>query len=97
MLSFIAQSASMPSLIFLDINMPRLNGKECLQWLKADARFSSIPIIICSTSKNPNDMQECAALGAHYYFTKPMRLKDWEAEVAFILQNFLYVENAKAG
>lgn len=65
-----------PSLIILDLNMPRLNGTETLRQLKKDDRFNNIPVIIFSTSINPLEKEKCMTLGAHSYITKPVSLKE---------------------
>ena len=65
-----------PSLIILDLNMPRLNGTETLRKLKTDERFNNIPVIIFSTSINPLEKEKCMLLGAHSYITKPISLKE---------------------
>ncbi len=62
---------SIPQLIILDLNMPRMNGTHTLSRLKEDARFHNIPVIIYSTSINPLEKEKCMALGAHSYITKP--------------------------
>mgnify|MGYP001314956207 CR=1 FL=1 len=65
-----------PSLIILDLNMPRLNGTETLRRLKKDDRFNNIPVIIFSTSINPLEKEKCMMLGAHSYITKPVSLQE---------------------
>lgn len=60
-----------PDVIFLDLNMPRKNGKECLVELRGDAKFASVPIIIYTTSLNQVDVAETKKNGASYFFRKP--------------------------
>ena len=61
----------LPRLIVLDLNMPRLNGRQTLQYIKNQPRFSEIAVMIYSTSLNPIERDECLALGAHSYIVKP--------------------------
>lgn len=65
-----------PDLIVLDLNMPRMSGTETLGRLKADDRFSGIPVIIYSTSINPYERHKCMELGAHSYVTKPISIEE---------------------
>jgi CheY-like chemotaxis protein len=65
------KSNPLPDIIFLDLNMPKMNGKECLKAIKADPAFQNIPVIILSTSINPTDRSETLALGATQFITKP--------------------------
>ncbi len=60
-----------PSYIFIDLNMPQLTGLDCLRILKGTPTLSDIPIIIYSTSSNPNDIDTCKRLGATAYIIKP--------------------------
>jgi CheY-like chemotaxis protein len=60
-----------PALILLDINLPMLSGLEALQRLKAEPKWRSIPTIIWTTSRNPEDVNKAYALGAASYFAKP--------------------------
>jgi two-component system response regulator len=60
-----------PDLILLDLNMPRLDGREALKLIKKDEYLKSIPIVILSTSTNMDDVNLCYKLGANSYFTKP--------------------------
>jgi CheY-like chemotaxis protein len=57
-------------LIFLDINMPRMDGIECLQQIKKNARLKNIPVIIYSTTSQENFVNKTLALGAISYLTK---------------------------
>ncbi len=63
-------------LIVLDLNMPILNGRETLQKLKEDGRFSAIPVVIYSTSVSEREKEECYRLGAIDYLVKPSNFSD---------------------
>lgn len=68
--------SSLPSLIVLDLNMPRMNGTQTLRNLKSDKRYQRIPVIIYSTSLNDLEHNECLQLGAHAYVIKPLTFDD---------------------
>ncbi len=58
----------LPDLIFMDINMPRMNGLECLAEIRRDANFSQIPVIMLSTSTE--EIEVTRSLGAKAYIQK---------------------------
>lgn len=60
-----------PQLIFLDINMPVMNGWECLAILKKEDRYKNIPVIIISTSSHSQEMDRAIGMGALCYLVKP--------------------------
>lgn len=62
----------MPGLILLDLNMPKKDGREALQDIKADADLRRIPVVILTTSKAEEDMLRGYDLGAASYITKPV-------------------------
>ena len=66
----------LPQLIFLDLNLPRINGKECLSRIKQHPALQNIPIVIYSTSDNYRDKVETKNLGAHAFITKPSSLDE---------------------
>jgi len=61
----------LPSLIVLDLNMPRLNGTQVLKKIKENDRLKNITVIIYSTSVNYIEKEETLKLGAHSYVVKP--------------------------
>ena len=64
--------ACTPKVILLDINMPKVNGMEVLEKLKADERTKDIPVVILTSSKESVDIQKCYDLGANSYIAKPV-------------------------
>lgn len=64
-----------PHIIFLDLNMPVMNGWQCLAALKLNEKFRSIPVVMYTTSSNPRDKQIALDLGAHGLIVKPSRAK----------------------
>lgn len=64
-----------PSLILLDLNMPRKDGREALKELKADPKLKSIPVVILTTSQQEEDMVKGYDLGAASFITKPVNFE----------------------
>lgn len=62
---------NLPNLLFLDLNMPRKSGIECLDEIKGDERFRNIAIAIYSTSASEKDIEETLVRGANIYIKKP--------------------------
>ena len=84
-LKLLQGQSELPDFIFLDLNMPKLGGKDCLRAIKSDERLKHIPVIIFTTSSDPRDKEDAAALGAAGFITKPHRIVDLET----MLQRFL--------
>lgn len=63
--------AALPHLIFIDLNMPRKNGVECLKEIRSNKKFKEIVIAIYSTSASENDINETFRNGANVYIKKP--------------------------
>jgi CheY-like chemotaxis protein len=61
-----------PKVILLDIHMPKVNGIEVLEKLKADERTRNIPVVMLTSSKEHPDIQRCYRLGANSYIAKPV-------------------------
>jgi CheY-like chemotaxis protein len=65
-----------PSLILLDINMPRMNGLQALERIKSHSRMRSIPCAMLSTSTSPDMVSLAYRLGASSYFQKPATFEE---------------------
>lgn len=81
--------APRPDLILLDLNMPRKDGREVLQELKADPDLKYIPVVVLTTSKAEEDIVKSYGLHANCYITKPV---DFERFVAVVqtIQDFWF-------
>lgn len=75
----------MPDMIFLDLNMPRLNGKQCLAELKKEAHLADIPVIIYSTSSEKRDIEETTRLGAAHFLTKPNKFEELCKAISYVV------------
>ena len=60
-----------PRVLFLDLNMPRKNGFECLKEMKSNAKFKDIPIVVFSTSGDSEHIKKTFEEGANHYARKP--------------------------
>jgi CheY-like chemotaxis protein len=67
-----ASISPMPGLILLDLNMPRKDGRQALQEIKADAALRRIPVVVLTTSKAEEDILRSYDMGASAYITKPV-------------------------
>lgn len=65
-----------PSLVLMDLNMPRLNGNEALKRIRSDAILRKLPVMILSTSDNPKQIAQAYDNGANAFMTKPGHFDD---------------------
>jgi CheY-like chemotaxis protein len=70
-LALLETLSALPDYLFLDVNMPRMDGRECLKRLKAHPRFKKISVIMYSTSNYQSGQGEYLKLGASSFITKP--------------------------
>lgn len=86
----------LPMLILLDLNLPGLSGVQVLERLKADARTKHIPVMILTTTDNPQEIERCYALGCNVYITKPIAYEHF-AEAIHQLGFFLAIVKVPNG
>lgn len=74
-----------PSIIFLDLNMPAKSGFDVLREIKANPKMQNIPVIIFTTSINPNDIELSKKLGANLYIRKPSSMSTLRKAIDHVL------------
>jgi len=79
------QHVNRPTLILLDINLPKMNGLELLEHLKNESSMKSIPVVMVTTSKNETDIERSFAAGACSYLSKSIIFKEFSETIkAFV-------------
>lgn len=76
--------APTPDIVLLDINMPRMNGHEVLQWMRSEKQYKRTPVIIWTTSSSEADIIKSYDESANCFITKPMRLEEFNDVVQAI-------------
>ncbi len=80
------KTAPLPDCIFLDYNMPRMNGMQVLEKIKTNKNTMHLPVIMYSTSNQGKYMEEAKALGAISYIIKPYLVEDLRKEIAGVIK-----------
>lgn len=78
------RDAPQPDLVLLDLNMPRVDGRETLRRIRAAPELHGLPVVVLTTSEVERDIDDCRRLGADSYVTKPMDVHAFFAAVAAI-------------
>ena len=68
-------AADLPSIVLLDLNLPKLDGREVLQALRANSATRGLPVVVLTTSTEPFDVEASYALGVNSYIRKPVDFK----------------------
>ena len=68
---------NLPKVILLDIQMPKVNGIEVLEKIKADERTKAIPVVILTSSNQSPDIKKCYGLGVNSYIIKPVEFETY--------------------
>lgn len=71
----------LPSLVLLDLKMPKIGGIEVLRKIKADERTKNIPVVVFSSSPESSDIRECYSLGVNSYIVKPLEFEEFQSVV----------------
>lgn len=69
----IHQHSKRPAFVLMDLNMPKSDGRDALKEIQQDAALCGLPLVVFSTSSNPNDLNFCYAHGANAYHVKPVK------------------------
>jgi CheY-like chemotaxis protein len=84
----------LPNIVFLDLNMPILNGIDCLKQIKSNDKFNDIAVAIYSTSSSDQDVEDTFVLGANIYIKKPSNFDDLKKTLSdVVIINWQYHTN----
>jgi chemotaxis family two-component system response regulator Rcp1 len=83
--------AARPDLILLDLNLPRVSGREVIEALKGDAELKLIPVVVLTTSEADSDIVKCYDLGANCYITKPVNFDQFRRIIKAIDEFWLAI------
>ncbi len=86
-LELLENTQPLPDYIFLDLNMPAIDGKQFLKLIKKHPKFVELNVVMYTTSANEDDIKETLALGAKHFLTKPDTIDDIAAKVAVIISS----------
>lgn len=85
--------ANKPKVILLDLQMPKLNGLEVIQKIKAAEHTKTIPVVVLTSSKEDPDIKKCYELGANSYIVKPVDFDNFTKAVTGIGMYWLLINN----
>ncbi|AXT62726.1 response regulator [Aquimarina sp. AD10] len=85
-LKFLESKEQLPDIIFLDLNMPKMNGLEFLKLLKSNSSLKYTPVVILSTSNNHNDLKESYEIGIAGYIVKPLKYDDYAHKIKCLVE-----------
>lgn len=80
--------ARRPDVVILDLNLPRMDGRDVLRAVKSDDRLKAIPVVVLTTSSAEADISRCYELHANGYITKPLRFEGF-VEIVRAMENLL--------
>lgn len=83
-----------PDIIILDLNLPKMHGKEVLTQIKSSENIKQIPVVILTTSSAPADRDYCLKAGASAFLIKPVTLDEFNAAVQTII-SFVHTYSVK--
>jgi CheY-like chemotaxis protein len=90
------QAYPTPTLVLLDLNMPQTSGFEVLKWIRAQAAFKRLVVVVMTGSKHNEDVQRAYELGADSYLVKPTRFSDL-VKITQCLKSYCSLADTAAG
>lgn len=82
---FLETRTKLPNLVILDLNLPKIHGRQILQLLKHSSRFSNIPVVVLTTSSSEEEKQKSLRDGARLFLTKPSTVQGLDEAVKQIV------------
>ena len=84
---------SLPDFIFLELRMPRIDGKKCLIEIKKNERLKHIPVVIFTTSRDVEESKELKEIGAFHFISKPNNPEEIYYLISFVLDEHWSISN----
>ena len=84
---------SLPDFIFLDLRMPRIDGKKCLFEIKNNERLKHIPVVIFTTSRDVEESKDLKEMGAFHFISKPNNPEEIYYLISFVLDEHWSLTN----
>jgi len=72
----------LPKAVLIDLNMPRMDGRQLLEWIRSSKALRALPVIIFTSSNDAKERTHCMGMGATDYWVKPTRFPDYSRMVA---------------
>lgn len=91
--NYLRTARPLPEIIVMDLNLPKIGGKEILLEIKSSFTFTEIPIIVLTTSSSKDDIDYCNSMGISKYITKPATIDGWNATINSIINVALAANN----
>jgi CheY-like chemotaxis protein len=82
---FLENTHALPDIIVMDLNLPKLHGREILAQIRASDTLAAIPLVVLTTSSSQDDMKFSYAMGAKQYITKPNTIDGFNTTVKTII------------
>jgi len=83
-----------PSMVLLDVNMPRISGHDLLSWIRKHPELKNLPVVMLTSSKAGADVDKAEELGANFYLVKPVKFEEY-LELAKAVNLYCSVQLAK--
>ena len=84
-LPYLADAHILPDVIVMDLNLPKVHGREIMSLIKSDPRLAEIPLVVLTTSSSKDDMKFADAMGAHRFIIKPNTIEGFTNTVRSIV------------
>jgi CheY-like chemotaxis protein len=85
------ETSPRPGMIVLDLNLPGTDGREVLHRIKQDDKLKTIPVVVFTTSNNPQDIQDCYKYGVNSYIVKPINFVQLKRDVQILVDYWFEV------
>ena len=82
--AYAGRASPAPSVVLLDIKMPRVDGREVLRQIRADPRLHRLPVVMLTSSREEIDLADCYRLGANAYVVKPVSFDEFISAVRHV-------------